>query len=134
VKARVEAAVALVMYERKVLLLLRGLTAPWAPGKWALPGGNLAPGETPLTGLLRELYEETSLMPPLFVVGPLRHPNPKHAFFVIGSTTDKVRLLDGEHDEYRWVDPRQLPCYDLAPGAGNLIERGLSWGNTSQRS
>ncbi len=32
-------------------------------GLWLLPGGGLDPGESPETGLLREVYEETSLHP-----------------------------------------------------------------------
>lgn len=123
------AANAVVFHQRKVLLLLRGLSAPWAPGRWALPGGYLNPGETPLRAVLRELYEETGLRTPLFVQGPFAPPgaNPQNSLFLVGSPTADIHLLDGEHDAYRWVDRRQLPCYALASGVGTLIEWGILW-------
>ena len=45
------------------ILLLTGksrvLMVKERSGKWGLPGGNLHPGENPLTGALREFTEET---------------------------------------------------------------------------
>ncbi|MGY1743012.1 MULTISPECIES: NUDIX hydrolase [unclassified Blastococcus] len=41
-------------------------------GQWALPGGRLDPGETPVEGALRELEEEVGLtLPPSAVLGLL---------------------------------------------------------------
>ncbi|WP_029433952.1 CoA pyrophosphatase [Blastococcus sp. URHD0036] len=41
-------------------------------GQWALPGGRLDPGETPVEGALRELEEEVGLtLPPSSVLGLL---------------------------------------------------------------
>ena len=44
-----------VVQSGRILLLRRGLTAPWAPGKWGLPGGYVEPGETPAQAAVREL-------------------------------------------------------------------------------
>jgi 8-oxo-dGTP pyrophosphatase MutT (NUDIX family) len=42
------------------------------PGQWALPGGRLDPGETPVEGALRELAEEVGLsLPSSSVLGLL---------------------------------------------------------------
>ncbi|MEU5772682.1 NUDIX hydrolase [Streptomyces venezuelae] len=45
--------------DRRVLLIERG----WPPfkGYWALPGGEIDPGEAPLAAAVRELLEETGV-------------------------------------------------------------------------
>ena len=46
-----------------ILLLRRGVTAPWAPGLWGLPGGYIEDGETPAHAAVRELGEEAGIDP-----------------------------------------------------------------------
>ena len=55
------------------ILLTRRATAMRAhAGQWALPGGRLEPGESPLEGALRELHEELRLeLGPESLVGSL---------------------------------------------------------------
>lgn len=114
---------AVVLNRGRVLLLLRGHTAPWAPGRWALPGGHAEASESPYSALLRELREETGLRAPLFIQGPLTS-SPVYLFRVV-SPTSRVRLLDGEHDKFRWVFPQNVTQFDLAPGVLPLIRRAL---------
>lgn len=45
----------------EVLLIRRAAHADTEPGRWALPGGFLEPGESPADGAMRELAEETGL-------------------------------------------------------------------------
>jgi 8-oxo-dGTP pyrophosphatase MutT (NUDIX family) len=53
-----------------LLLCRRPLTMSRHAGQWALPGGQLDPGETPLDGALRELDEELGLrLDPQSIVG-----------------------------------------------------------------
>lgn len=50
----------IVVYENQVLLVKNWL----GPGNWALPGGGLEHGETPVQAACRELEEEVSLKIP----------------------------------------------------------------------
>lgn len=52
------AAYALVTSERGVLLTQFN-TQTHVAGEWGLPGGGLEPGEAPVAGVLREVWEET---------------------------------------------------------------------------
>lgn len=42
----------------RVLLLLRGPTAPWMPNRWNLPGGKIERGESSLEAAMRETREK----------------------------------------------------------------------------
>ena len=48
-----------------VLLVKRTQDAPSHPGRWSLVGGKLERGETPRTGLLREIGEELAHRRPI---------------------------------------------------------------------
>ncbi len=52
------ASLAVFSHESKVLLLLRGRTAPWKPLMWDIPGGAQEGDEDILETALRELREE----------------------------------------------------------------------------
>jgi 8-oxo-dGTP diphosphatase len=59
-RTRMFAAVA-VEKDGQILMLRRGKTAPWMPGKWNLPGGEVEEGETPQQAAAREAREEASI-------------------------------------------------------------------------
>ncbi len=56
---------AFVRWERKYLLVHKGMDAPDGPkpymGGWDVPKGGMKPGETALEALRRERYEETGI-------------------------------------------------------------------------
>ena len=120
------AAQAVVFHEGRLLLLLRGKTAPWAPSRWALPGGYLKRNETPYQGMVRELREETDIGGP-YAVWPVPQGSPISSLFVVVVPSSRVALLDGEHDEFQWINPRDRHRYDLAPGVEPLIQAALSF-------
>ena len=45
----------------KFLLVKRGMTAHWEPGKWGLVGGFIHKGEDPHDGAVREVFEDRAL-------------------------------------------------------------------------
>jgi 8-oxo-dGTP diphosphatase len=95
------------------LVLHRTTTAPSNPNKWDLPGGDLDFGEDPLKGLIREIKEETGLeikdVKPFDVES---HVNEKGEFWVTiayrAKTTAEEVVLSFEHDEFRWVTPKEF--------------------------
>ena len=105
--------------EGKVLILLRPKTVRWGPGKWALPGGHIEEGETPMMAACREVREETTLL----------IPNPKQfhvsdngevVYFVCDRFEGDVEI-DFEHDDFAWVYPTDLTNYDRVATLDELV-------------
>jgi 8-oxo-dGTP diphosphatase len=98
---------------------------------WELPGGKVNAGETPEACLARELYEELGIT---VAVGErlgtslYRYPDQPVELLAY-----RAALLAGEptafeHEEVRWVTPRELRNYEFAPAdlpiVGELIRGG----------
>ncbi|WP_226967076.1 NUDIX domain-containing protein [Streptomyces phaeolivaceus] len=98
---------------REVLLQLRddkpGIC--W-PGHWSLPGGGSEPGETPMDTILREIKEETGIVPDTIeeVTVAAYEPGrtPPHVF--LGSWEGvESELVVGEGQELRLTAVGNLP-------------------------
>ncbi|MER7757933.1 NUDIX hydrolase [Kitasatospora sp. NPDC097643] len=100
------------------VLLLRRRADDVLPGLWDYPAGGLEPGEDPLIGAVRELYEETGLRrsdldTDLAYVRALDFVNTRGRRtrqFVFTATVPagtQVRLA--EHDAATWAEPDRLP-------------------------
>ena len=84
---------ALVLSRRASVLLVR-FEFP-AGTRWALPGGGIEPGETPLVALRRELREEIGLVDPM--IGPHLWTREHHVRFIDGN-------WDGQRDQIHLVE------------------------------
>lgn len=107
--------------EGKVLILLRPKDMSWAPGKWALPGGHIEEGESPMMAAVREVREETTLAipnPQQFQVSN----NGEVVYFVAEVGEPNVQI-DWEHDDFAWVYPKDLTNYDRVAGLAKLVQR-----------
>ena len=104
--------------EDKCLLIKRSKQSKGNPGKWDFPGGKVDPGETFDEGLMREVFEETklkiSLERPLTVVESESPTNRVIYLFMEGRLLNGNIELSEEHEDFIWVDPKDLSEMELA--------------------
>jgi 8-oxo-dGTP diphosphatase len=101
------------------LLVAQRARPPELAGRWELPGGKVAAGETERDALARELAEELGLQADDLVVG-----DRLGADIALNETMTlrayRVRLVAGEphphdHRALRWVTAAELPDVDWVP-------------------
>lgn len=118
-------AAALIDTQRRVLIAKRPENKAMG-GLWEFPGGKIEAGETPEAALIRELEEELGIMvkqaclsPFVFASAPL---GDKHLILLLYL----IRRWEGEprareHQEIRWVAPRDLRDYPMPPADAPFI-------------
>jgi 8-oxo-dGTP diphosphatase len=121
---------ALIMEKGKVLIGKRKEGYPMAH-KWEFPGGKMEPGETPEACLKRELFEElgiTAEIGAFFGSGRSGHDSPYGIeLFVYEATYQGAGpLVLYEHEEIRWVSPRELDEYDFPEADRPIVEKLMS--------
>lgn len=102
---------------RDALVVRRADNDEWEPGKLAIPGGKRENGETIMQNICRETMEEVGLTlnPKKIIFLPQLSKRLNHIFFTTNFFSGEVKLGDGEHSEYGWVNPRQLSEEDGVP-------------------
>ncbi len=101
------------------LLVAQRDRPPALAGRWELPGGKVAPGETERDALARELAEELGLQAGDFAVGD-RLGADVELNEAMTLRAYRVRLLRGEphphdHRALRWVTTDELHDVDWVP-------------------
>ncbi|OBF55078.1 DNA mismatch repair protein MutT [Mycobacterium sp. 852002-50816_SCH5313054-b] len=108
------------------LLVAQRIRPPELAGRWELPGGKVAPGETEPDALARELAEELGLH-----VGDIAVGDRLGADIALNETTTlrayRVALLGGEphprdHQALRWVTAAELNDVDWVPADRGWLE------------
>lgn len=109
----------------RVLLLLRGPTAPWWPLRWNLPGGKIERGESAVEAGRRETHEEAGLrVYTLSTLAQVAEPGIGTVDVLYAEDWDgRVRLLDHENTRSAWV-PREIAwTWDLIPLHREVLRR-----------
>lgn len=118
------------------MLVAQRLRPPELAGRWELPGGKVAAGETERDALARELAEELGLADGDVAVGDRLGAD--IALDGITLRAYRVDLLDGEpsahdHRALRWVTAAELPDVDWVPADRGWVAdmvRTLSGGSS----
>ncbi len=119
---------------RRVLLERRG--QPPGQGRWALPGGLIELGETAAAAVRREVREECGIEievgPLLGLFEPIQRDEDGRVRshytildFLAHYRSGELRAGD-DAAEVRWVEPADLPHYDLSPATAAMIARALA--------
>ena len=105
----------------ETLILKRSLGPHWMPGKWALPGGHIEEGETPLEAAVRETKEETNLE--IDQVKELGKREQVMIYYTASYSGDVE--IDFEHTDWAWISSDKLTNYDITPDLKDNIEWAL---------
>ena len=130
------------MRNNTALILQRGYTAPWEPGKWNLPGGTVDEGESVFHAAVRETLEETGIdlreslgdifsNTSLFSLGVVHYDNWSLETFVAEITDplvlpedapDRASLLPiseelgfPESIDYQWITYQEIDQFEYVP-------------------
>jgi 8-oxo-dGTP diphosphatase len=129
-----QSAHVVIVHDENVLILRRSESDTWMPGHYGLPGGKIETGEELLQGACRECKEETNLdiFPQDLVFLPKSTIDNNHAFFCTTKYNGKVKL-DFEHDDYKWINPKNLSNYKIVPDLLSIVTEAWEKINSVQR-
>ncbi len=102
------------------VLLARRPEGKHLAGLWEFPGGKLEPGETPEAALVRELYEELSIMVNESALEPLTFASfaypAFHLLMPLYACRSWTGVIDPKEDQaIAWVAPLELRHYPAPP-------------------
>jgi 8-oxo-dGTP diphosphatase len=113
-----------------LLLQLRDDKAPYYPNVWALPGGAVEPGETPIEAAARELWEEASVRPSAPLRLFLRQELPAESriknYFCGPTTARPSDVVLGEGAAMLFVPGNEVLARPFTPGSAEVIETFLA--------
>ena len=93
---------------------------------WEFVGGKVEAGETKEMALIRECFEELSVK---LLVGDIfcdvTHTYPD---IVVHLTLFNATIAEGEvkmleHNDIKWITPREIPNYDFCPADVEILEK-----------
>lgn len=93
----------------KVLFLKRSADAPDYPETWCWPGGGAEAGEDSDQTAMRELSEETGIVPVFTDPAPIVDVRDGFVTHLLDLDEMRQPTLNEEHTEFRWAHPNEPP-------------------------
>ncbi|MGA2643060.1 MAG: (deoxy)nucleoside triphosphate pyrophosphohydrolase [Spirochaetia bacterium] len=114
-----------ILQQDGLVLIARRKPGKHMAGKWEFPGGKIEKGESPEQSLARELSEELDVR--ARIGEQLCHSSYEGEGISLELLVYRVEGFEGtpvlrEHEELRWVAPRDLRSYDLADSDRRVAE------------
>lgn len=121
-----DSAHAVLIKDGKILILRRASNDPWMPHHYAFPGGNIENGENTINGLCRECAEEIGLSIKSENCHFLSDISYKlnHKFYLVTQFDGSLRL-NNEHDDFKWVNPKELSNFKTVPDLIAVVNAAL---------
>ena len=130
-KNRVDIITVFLEHDKKILILKRSQKVKTMKTKWGGISGYIEQ-EEPVNRALKEIAEETGLKNESVTLIRIGEPleavesdDPKITWvvhpFLFRSNTDQIRI-DWEHDEYRWINPKEIKNYETVPRLGDAFD------------
>ena len=121
-----------IIKDNKLLLLLRGSTAPYNPDKYCLPGGMVDNNESLVDCAIRELYEETgvSLNKDQLNELVIKYPSgyKKTIYVYKDDSFNQPINISWEQSKYTWADSKTLDYESTIPNfyrtVNSLVNNG----------
>lgn len=119
----------------KILLLRRSDDQDWQGGEWEIDYGRLDQFEDPITGLKRELFEETglqeiqvhSILSTWHIFrGPVKAENDLIGITYHCTTKSTAITLSHEHSAYQWIDAAEALKLVTVPGIRRDIQKFMA--------
>jgi 8-oxo-dGTP diphosphatase len=106
-----------IIFRDNKILIARRKKGKAMEGKWEFPGGKVEDNETLETALKRELKEEFGMV--FKNNGKLGQSVFKYPQVKVKLTAFKCEFVNAsfiltDHDDFKWVNPKELQNYDLA--------------------
>jgi 8-oxo-dGTP diphosphatase len=130
-KNRVNIVTVFLEHDKKILILKRSQKVKTMKTKWGGISGYIEQ-EEPVKRALKEITEETGLKNKNVTL--LRIGEPLEAVesgkpeitwivhpFLFSSNTYQIRI-DWEHDEYKWINPKEIVNYETVPRLKDALD------------
>jgi 8-oxo-dGTP pyrophosphatase MutT (NUDIX family) len=134
-KNRVNIVTVFLEHDKKILILKRSQKVKTMKTKWGGISGYIEQ-EEPVKRALKEITEETGLKNKNVTL--LRIGEPLEAVesgkpeitwivhpFLFSSNTYQIRI-DWEHDEYKWINPKEIVNYETVPRLKDALDSLLA--------
>ncbi|UCE39154.1 MAG: NUDIX domain-containing protein [Thermoplasmata archaeon] len=122
-------ATSVIVYQGKILVLRRSDEVGTYQGRWACVSGYVEVGETADKTALREISEEIGLKRDDYEFrrkGKVLHARDKTMLWAIHpflfETKKQNITLDWEHEEYKWILPKEIAELECVPKLKETIE------------